>query len=182
MNSWRQWATLALLAATFATFAFPPMARADAPAPGSPAPDFAAQTTAGKALRLTDLRRKVVLLDFWAVACPPCRLQMPHLQRLSRKYAKNGLIVVGVTQMNPTNGALRNALRQSGVTYPVVTDPGEKIGQRIYQIEAHPTTVLIDRAGRIAHVETGYLKGDEKNLEARIRALLAAGPRKGAGR
>ena len=144
------------------------------PKPGDFAPDFSAQVVAGKTLRLSSLRGKIVLLDFWAVGCPPCRIEMPQLQRLYEKYRKDGLVVIGITQMNPMNKDIRAALKEYGVTYPVVTDPGEKIGQKVYRIEAHPTTILLDRAGKVVKVETGYVKGDEKPLEEAIRKLIAA--------
>jgi peroxiredoxin len=140
---------------------------------GKPAPQFSARGLDGRSFRLSDLQGKVVLLDFWAVGCPPCRIEMPELQKLQRKYAAQGLRVIGVTQMDPTAQQARAALKELGVTYPALLDPGERIGKR-YELEAHPTTVLIDRRGIIRKVNTGYLKGEEKEIEAAIRALLAA--------
>jgi peroxiredoxin len=151
-----------------------PDARAALPL-GKPAPSFTARTLDGKPFRLRDLRGKVVLLDFWAVGCPPCRIEMPELHKLQRKYAAQGLRIIGVTQMDPTAQQARAALKELGVTYPALLDPDEKIGRR-YQLEAHPTTVLIDRRGIVRMVNTGYLKGEEKEIESAIRALLGSAP------
>ncbi len=68
----------------------------------APAPAFTVKTLGGKTLRLSDYRGKVVLLDFGAVACPPCRVEMPILQRWHRQYQRRGLVVLGLLEMNPT--------------------------------------------------------------------------------
>lgn len=151
-----------------------PGVRADLPTQ-KPAPLFSTRTLDGKPFRLRDLRGQVVLLDFWMIGCPPCRVQMPELQKLHRKYAAKGLRIVGVTQVNPTPQEARAALKELGVTYPAVMDPGERIGRQ-YQLEAHPTTVLIDRRGIVRKVNTGYLKGEEKEIEAAVRGLLGLTP------
>jgi peroxiredoxin len=142
---------------------------------GKPAPNFTLRTLDGKPLRLRDLRGQVVLLDFWMVGCPPCRVLMPELQKLHRKYAGQGLRVIGVTEVDPTPRQAKAALKELGVTYPAVLDPGDQIGKR-YQLEAHPTTVLIDRRGFVRVVRSGYLKGEEKEIEAAVRRLLAEKP------
>jgi peroxiredoxin len=139
---------------------------------GKPAPLFSARTLSGKPFHLRDLRGQVVLLDFWAVGCPPCRVQMPRLQALQRKYASRGLRIIGVTQMDPTPAEARKALHALGVSYRVLLDPGERIDKQ-YQLEAHPTTVLIDRRGVVRRVESGFLIGDEQKIEAALVPLLA---------
>lgn len=138
---------------------------------GDRAPEFAARTVSGKTLRLADLRGKVVLLDFWAVDCPPCRIEMPVLERWHKQYAGRGFVVLGITEMNPKLADVRKALKQRGITYAVALDPGEKIG-KLYKLEAHPTTILIDRTGKVVKAETGYLKGDEKPIEQAMLPLL----------
>jgi peroxiredoxin len=148
--------------------------RAQAALPtGQPAPLFSARTIGGQPFHLRDLRGQVVLLDFWAVDCPPCRVEMPRLQALQQKYGSRGLHIIGVTQMEPRPAAARRALHQLGVTYPALLDPGERIGKQ-YRLEAHPTTVLIDRQGVVRRVETGFLLGDEKEIEAALVPLLGA--------
>lgn len=74
--------------------------------------------------------------------------------------------------MDPTAAEIRAFLKRFGITYPVVLDPKEKVGER-YQLEGHPTGVLIDRKGIVRFVHTGFLKGDEKLLEQAIQAVMA---------
>jgi peroxiredoxin len=140
------------------------------------APAFKVKTLKGNTVRLADLKGRVVLLDFGAVECPPCRLQMPVLEGWHKKYRKQGLVVVGLIEMNPTPADVRKMLRERGVTYPVAIDPQESIGKR-YGLEAHPTTVLIDRTGRVVKTETGYVRGDEKAMERALLPLLTSGKR-----
>ena len=140
--------------------------------------DFAVTTIEGRRLRLSNLKGKIVLLDFGAVNCPPCRLEMPILQRWHKRYRARGLMVVGLMEMNPGVREVRKLLRERGVTYSVAVDKGEVIGKR-YGLVAHPTTVLIDRAGKVVKAETGYVRGDEKAMEAALLTLLA--PTAGTG-
>jgi peroxiredoxin len=74
--------------------------------------------------------------------------------------------------MDPTRAEVVSFRRKFGLTYPLVLDPGEKVGKR-YRLEGHPTGVLIDRKGIVRFVHTGFLEGEEKQLEAAIRAVLA---------
>jgi cytochrome c biogenesis protein CcmG, thiol:disulfide interchange protein DsbE len=99
-------------------------------------------------------------------------VEAPHLQRLHRQYFDTGVRLIGVTQMNPTLAEIRTFVKRFGITYPLLLDPGEKVGRR-YQLEGHPTAVLLDRKGVVRFVHTGYLRGDEKLLEAAIQAVLA---------
>ena len=139
----------------------------------APAPAFTVKTLAGKTVRLSDLKGKVVLLDFGAVNCPPCKLEMPILQSWHKKYTPRGLVVLGLLEMNPKAADARKMVKERGVTFPVAIDTKEEIGRR-YGLEAHPTTVLIDRNGRVVKSETGYVKGDEKAMEAALLPLLSA--------
>lgn len=99
-------------------------------------------------------------------------MEAPQLQRLHRTYFGQGLRLLGVTQMDPPVSEVRAFLKEHGLTYPVVLDPHERVGKQ-YQLEGHPTAVLIDRRGIVRFVHSGFLKGDERLLEAAIRAVLA---------
>ena len=99
-------------------------------------------------------------------------MEAPQLQRLHRKYFPRGLRLLGVTQMDPTVSEVRAFVKGHGLTYPAVLDPHERVGKR-YQLEGHPTAVLIDRRGVVRFVHSGFLKGDEVILEAAIQAVLA---------
>jgi peroxiredoxin len=99
---------------------------------------------------------------------------MPVLASWYKKYRSKGLTVMGITEMNPTAGEVRRVLRQRGVTYPVTIDRDEKLIKR-YGFDAHPDTVVIDRSGKIAHVEIGFVRGDEKTIERAFLPLMNAG-------
>jgi peroxiredoxin len=145
---------------------------------GKPAPDFRAESLDGDSLALRDLRGQFVLLNFWGPQCPPCIAESPHLVNLHGKYAKRGLRIVGVTQMDPPREKIEAFVRKRKVPYRIVLDPKEKIGAQ-YGVRAHPTSVLVDPGGTLLWSRAGYLKGDEKDLEAAIvRALPPAAPRR----
>jgi len=108
-------------------------------------------------------------------------VEAPQLQRLHKRYFAQGLRLIGVTQMDPRVAEIRAFVKQHDLTYPIVLDPKEKTGAK-YQLEGHPTGILIDRKGIVRFVHTGFLKGDEKLLEAAIQAVLAGKqPPKGEG-
>jgi peroxiredoxin len=148
-------------------------APAQPPAPGATAPDFAAAPAnlSRKQLRLSDLRGRIVVLDFWGVGCPPCRIEMPHLQKMYTRYKSQGVVVLGVTQAGSTRKEIVATLKKMGITYPVVLDPEAKIEMR-YRLRAHPTTMVLDRDGRVRYTHTGYARGDERAIEAAMKALL----------
>ena len=146
------------------------------PAPGMPAPPFSSRRLDGGTVALESLRGRVVLLDFWAVECPPCRIEMPELEKIHRRYSGRGLRVLGVTEMDPARDRVARFVAEIGVTYPVLLDPGARIGA-LYRIEAHPTTFVIDARGIVCFVNVGYLKGEEKEIDRAVREALAAGGR-----
>jgi thiol-disulfide isomerase/thioredoxin len=123
-------------------------------------------------MALGALRGRVVLLNFWGIACPPCRIEMPELEKIRRRYADRGLEILGIEEMNATANEARTFVDGIGVHYPILLDPGERIG-RLYRLEAHPTTVVVDRAGRIAWINAGYLRGDEREIDRAVRDALA---------
>lgn len=100
---------------------------------------------------------------------------MPILQLWSEQYRKQGLRLVGITEMSTDPKVISAELKDLGVRYPAVTDFGERIAAR-YRIEAHPTTYILDRTGRIRHVEEGFLKGDEIEMQKIVEKLLGERP------
>ena len=91
-----------------------------------------------------------------------------------RKYRSQGLVVVGITEMSPTVADVKKAAHERGLSYPIVIDKGERIFRQ-YGLESHPTTILVDRAGKVARVEVGYVRGDEKTIEASMLPLIRGG-------
>ena len=134
------------------------------------APDFTLRGTDGRNVRLAEQRGQVVMVNFWASWCAPCRVEMPHLVRLQEKYRDAGfrLLAVNVDD-DPRNAGA--ALAKIGVQLPVLLDT-DKTVVRQYQVATMPSTVLIDRDGRVREVFRGYREGAEQAYEAQLRALL----------
>ncbi|BAO91790.1 redoxin family protein [Caballeronia cordobensis] len=141
------------------------------------APEFAGIDTwiNSTPLTLTQLRGKVVLVDFWAFACGSCIESLPALKSWHRQYAEQGLVVVGVhTPEFPfeedTNNVKR-AVERFGIAYPVAQDNGYATWAA-YGNQRWPSRYLIDRHGRVVHTQAG--EGGDAQTEAAIEALLAA--------
>lgn len=159
-----------MASALFTLLVFAP-ARTD-PAVGKPAAAFELPQWNGKRLHLKDLKGKVVLLNFWDFGCPSCNLEVKHLQRLHDKHQSKGLRVVGIAELDPDPEKVKQFMEQYEATYPVLIDAKQAVAKK-YQVSAHPTTVIIDRAGVIRFAHTGFLKGDERMLEEAVQAVLA---------
>jgi peroxiredoxin len=143
---------------------------AAATAPSSGAPDFTLPTVGGPNLRLQEQRGRVVMVNFWATWCGPCRVEMPHLNRLYEKYRGSGFVVLGVNVDEDPRQAATVAARL-GTTFPVLLDTDKKVS-RLYDLGSMPSTVLIDRDGRVRHVHRGYRDGYEQTYDLQIRELL----------
>lgn len=135
----------------------------------APAPDWQLQDVDGKTVHSSDFKGKVVILDFWATWCGPCRKELPSFVELQKKYEKQGLAVIGasVDQINPAE--VKAFAEQSGVDYPVVLADA-KATQAFGGIEAIPTTFVIDREGRIVKQHLGFT--EEEEFEKEIKPLL----------
>jgi cytochrome c biogenesis protein CcmG, thiol:disulfide interchange protein DsbE len=115
--------------------------------------DFRLDDLAGSRWQLSDRRGKVVLVNFWATWCPPCREETPGLVRLSRDYRSRGVEVVGISMDDDPRQAVPPFLRRYSVPYPVlVPDSAFELAN---EVESLPTTLLIDRQGRVAKVYVG---------------------------
>ncbi|MFT5082115.1 MAG: thiol-disulfide isomerase/thioredoxin [Lentisphaeria bacterium] len=137
-----------------------------------PALDFTLKSTAGKNVRLSDLRGRVVMLNFWASWCGPCRQEMPLLDQLSQRYEPAGFTMLGVN-VEADQKAADNLLREIPVSFPVLYDPTSKVSA-LYRVEAMPSTILIDCDGNMNYLHRGYVPGDEKTYKKRIKTLLRA--------
>ncbi|HUV05855.1 MAG TPA: TlpA disulfide reductase family protein [Armatimonadota bacterium] len=146
---------------------------------GEKAPEFKLLSVDGKMLSLKEIRKdpakkgttRVVLLDFWATWCPPCKQEIPHLQKLHEKYGKKGLAVVGVSVDTSGAKVVRPFVKERKLTYTILLDP--KGGtQKDYRVRFYPTVYILDKKGIICNVHVGYKPGMEKDLEKEIQALL----------
>jgi peroxiredoxin len=129
------------------------------------APDFTLRDLDGNALSLSGLRGRVVLLDFWATWCGPCRMQMPHLEKLHREFGGRGLVVIGINVAEPPD-LVRRFLDANRFTFTALLDPNRVVAAR-YQARFIPTTVFIDAEGRVAVVQYGW--GNEQDLRMALK-------------
>lgn len=111
------------------------------------APDFAVETFEGETLRLSDLRGQVVVLNFWASWCPPCRWEMPFFETISQEYRERDVVFLGIAMSDTMKDAGEFAAA-AGVTYPLALDTTNQIA-RDYEVLGLPTTFLIDKEGAI---------------------------------
>ena len=137
---------------------------------GQPAPDFALKSASGENMRLSEYRGDVVMINFWATWCGPCRQEMPLLDELYTRYQRVGFNLLGVNIDDDAAGAMR-MIQELGVNFPVLFDSRKEVS-KLYEVEAMPTTVLLDREGRVRHVHHGYKPGYEEKYLEEIRSLL----------
>lgn len=137
---------------------------------GQSAPNFTLKAGDGDNKRLSEYRGQVVMLNFWATWCAPCRQEMPHLNELFQTYESMGFVILGVNLDEQKRRAI-SLSDELGVAYPNVFDSNKQVS-RLYQIDAMPTTVLIDRDGRIRHVHKGYRPDYIGTYQGQVRALL----------
>jgi peroxiredoxin len=145
------------------------------------APDFALKDADGKTVRLSDYKGKVVLLDFWATYCGPCKIEIPWFMDFERKHKDQGFAVLGVDMDDEGWDAVKPFVNDVGINYRIVVG-NDSTADKFGGIEALPTTFLIDRDGKIADVHVGLTSKSE--FENAIEQLLqtSAHPAGGAGR
>ncbi|MBW7909564.1 MAG: DUF2092 domain-containing protein [Kiritimatiellae bacterium] len=141
------------------------------PLVGQKAPDFPMKLLEGGAASLVDHAGRIVVLDFWATWCPPCRKALPIVAKVAESFRTNGVAFYAVNLGDPTD-KIRKFLDAQKITCPVVVDEERKSGT-LYEAEAIPQTVLIDRAGIVQVVHRGFSPTLERDLRADIEALLA---------
>ena len=137
---------------------------------GQAAPDFALKSSTGDNLRLSEYRGDVVMVNFWATWCGPCRQEMPLLDELYSRYERVGFSLLGVNIDDDSRKAM-NMVSDLGVSFPVLFDARKEVS-KLYEVEAMPVTVLIDREGTIRYVHHGYKPGYEDKYLDQIRSLL----------
>lgn len=128
---------------------------------GQLAPDFALTDLQGNTVRLSDFKGKKVLVNFWATWCPPCRVEMPHMQKFYEDYQSKDVVILGVnltpTEENPDN--VQAFVKEQQLTFPIVLDKEGDVMQT-YQVVAYPTTFLLDSDGVIREKFQGAIHYD----------------------
>lgn len=137
------------------------------------APDFAVTDLEGRAVRLSAYRGKVVLLNVWTTWCPPCREEMPSMERLHRRLQGRDFVLLAVSQDDDGQRAVAPFVREMGVTFPVLVDPEHQVGRR-YGVWGYPETFVIDRNGYIVERVIGPRDWMAPDQVAALEALIAA--------
>lgn len=132
------------------------------PKVGSPAPDFELPDRFGTPIRLSALTGSIVVINFWASWCQPCREEMPILQAISEKYTDQGLVVLGVntTYTDSLDEALA-FVDELKLTFPILFDETGEVGEEMYKVYGLPTSYWIDREGVIRSVQLGAMTEDQ---------------------
>ena len=134
------------------------------------APDFTLKSRSGENLRLEEQRGNIVLVNFWASWCGPCREELPKMEALQQSYQDLGFTVLAVNvDDHPSKADV--LLDDVQVTFPVLYDTQGKVSEQ-YDVSAMPTTVIIDRDGNARLTHKGYKSGDEHKYEKAIKVLL----------
>jgi thiol-disulfide isomerase/thioredoxin len=133
-------------------------------------PAFTLPARDGSNLSLEELKGEVVMINFWATWCGPCRQEMPLLEQIQAKYEPLGFTIVGIN-VEPDSAAAQEWLAKVPVTFPILFDRKNEVAES-FGVEGMPSSVFIDRAGNVRYVHRGYRPGDEAKYADMIRSLV----------
>jgi len=158
------------ISSTLRTLLFAAMMAVPALAGPTPAPGFRLDSMAGKPVSLDQYKGQVVMINFWASWCGPCRTEMPLLDKLHSKYKPMGFTMIGVN-VEPDPSLAASWLKATPVTFPILFDTKSEVS-KLYAVAGMPSTVIIDRKGNLRWLHRGYKAGDENEYLNQIRALV----------
>lgn len=142
-----------------------------APQAGFLAPDFTLETLEGESVTLSDLRGQVVLVNFWATWCPPCKAEMPAFEQAYQDYADKGFVLLAVNAIQQDSVPAIDIFKaNNGLSFPILLDTDSSIS-RAYQVQSLPTSFFVDKDGVISEVVIGGPMA-EALIRARIEKLL----------
>lgn len=134
------------------------------------AQDFTLKSKQHGNLKLAEQKGQVIMLNFWASWCGPCRAEMPLLEKLQKKYARHGFSIWGIN--TDTNQKMANkVLKNMSITFPILYDSDSSVFE-MYKVDAMPSSIFIDRNGKKRWLHRGFVSGDEKSYEKLIRTLI----------
>jgi peroxiredoxin len=139
--------------------------------PRQPAPDFNLKTLDGKSLQLSALKGKVVLLDFWATWCPPCRAEMPSMETLYQAYQEQGFVILAVSSDVQWAAVVQPFMAQYRLSFPSLLDTTGRV-HALYGVRSIPTSYLLDRHGRVVSREIGARNWANAEARALVASLL----------
>lgn len=134
------------------------------------APDFTLPSRGGESVTLSSLKGQVVMINFWATWCGPCRQEMPLLEEIYSRYNRMGFTLLGVNVEEDSRGA-DAFLKETPVSFPVLFDSENEVS-KLYDVIAMPSTVILDREGTVRYLHKGYKPGYENEYLSQIRTLL----------
>ncbi len=135
-----------------------------------PAPTFSLPDRTGQTVSLDDFKGQVVLINFWASWCGPCRKEMPLLEALHQRYSPLGLTLLGIN-VEEDSALADEFLQGTPVNFPILFDRANSVS-KAYDVIAMPTTVILDREGLVRFVHYGYEAGYENDYQDQVRALI----------
>jgi peroxiredoxin len=137
--------------------------------------DFTLPDVHGNSFHLSDFRGQVVLVNFWATWCHPCRAEMPSMEALYQSYQHKGLTVLAISSDRQGPEAVASFVRDNTLTFPVLLDPENIVGTHL-QVRGIPTSYLLDKQGHITGMELGAKNWHSAKIRQLVEALLAEGP------
>ncbi len=153
-----------------------PLSSSPSPREGFLAPDFTLDTLDGNVVTLSELRGKVVVVNFWTTWCPPCRAETPALEKSYEQYKDSGVVILGVNLTNQdVIGEVESFIQEFGLIYPILLDRDGTVGSTLYQIKGLPSTFFVNRDGIIRTVLVGGPMS-EAFIRSKIEALLQEVP------
>ena len=142
------------------------------PTQGQPAPNFTLTDMEGAEVSLDGLRGKVVIVNFWATWCPPCREEMPSMEKLHQQFKDQGLVILAVN-VEKDRAALKNFLQQHGYSFPVLHDSKSAV-QNLYKVFRFPESFIIDRNGQVVQKVIGAIDWTSGPVTKLIKFMLEA--------
>lgn len=124
-------------------------------------------------IEIAKMKGKVVIVDFWASWCEPCKIELPALNALYKKYKDKGLVVIGVNLDEKKPDAM-GFLKENPVQFPLAYDGDKQVLAKQVEIEKMPTSFILDKSGKVAVRHEAFREGDADKIEAEIKKLLAA--------
>ena len=134
------------------------------------APNFTLKSNSGKNIKLSELRGQVVLINYWASWCGPCRQEMPELNKLYSKYKKLGFTILGVNVEENNTEALK-IIKHDKISFPILFDSENKVS-KLYDVIGMPTTIVVGRNGNMRYLHRAYKPGDISKYKKWIKELI----------
>ncbi len=139
---------------------------------GGKVPDFPLQIFQGKETKFSELKSKVLLINFWATWCSACIIEMPSIVKLRSLYHDKGFDVIAVNLDDNPDAVVPRSLKQLGITFPVYTDPSGKLGE-LFDVHAIPLTVILRQDGLVLKIHAGDLDWSSNEVKAEVEKWLA---------